>query len=614
MNNLDKLLDELLLPLTVKSNTSVKQKVVATPIYENGDNTSKYNIQCVKACVATTTTTATLPSNAALHFTALLTQITSMPTISEEAKGVITKFAERIHERKKHLYDLDMTMPLTPDVFEHLMTYIHYIGEVLPLFANNREPFVYQLQGNDTVSTIQHTSLIFEYLVSLWSLVSYMYSHLNLDEGAKDDATFKKHMNALEFCIHTMREMHAFASKIEKGQFVYRRFIYRASPSAISSKSIELESIEDTEARQHEKELALLTTYFGGARGIYARLQLFCAKKYEFLISRALFKTGIGDILGGRSSEREEEEEEDDESVMTFVTKENAGHLIAFIDTIVRISQHYGVATKKVSNEESHFHHYTFYRLTYWQCVAHFLKASVDYYQYCKEDRIEYGKHALKRAETIKTTLETFNHLYRNDTAITGAMRYLNRRMTVFFEKVNYHVKTMNNRSSDGVTLVVLDDKIIPDEKPASVFDAQMRLLHQNLIENDSTQLAKQSLSLLYKLKSLYLMKLDGGGGGGGGNTGNEHITEITESIRKTRPDDRINVAVSYERYNWLAHMMEHETVDTNGDRIIVIRDTAKYREALNETKEIIKENLLYDGENETVSPLSNKLSSHLYF
>lgn len=593
MNNIDDFLNELLLPLTDKKQRPAQRQIVKNevPIYENGCDYTQLSLQTISA----------QPQQGAIfNFVALLGQLPSIPSLSEEAKTLLANLSDRLNVCKRHLTESNTGQPIASIVFENTLAYLYYISVLLPVFANNRQPFVYQLSGNKEMPVVQHTSFVFEYLITLWGLVAHMYRHLNLSEAASDPVKYTKCVNSIDFCIHVLREMVAYIGQIEKGTLDYHRFVYRASPTSISntSASADITTNEELESIQREKDVSLVTSYFGGSRGINARLHLFYAKKYELSLVRALHITQITDILGNEDAR------------IPFVTKENASHVVALAGVSLQISQHYGTVVKKIKDEECSTHHYAFYKSTYWQCVAHFLKASVDYYQYLqREDRIEYSKQALKRVETIRTTLESFNYVYRDRPVIIKAMSQLTSRMNAFFDVVNQKVRIMNHRSSDGVTLVAIEETMGDESNKSSVFQEQMKLHHQRLCENDEA--VKQCLALLYKLKKHYnggsrVSPLDT-------NDGNRVIVSPSSLVPSINPDDKITMAVIYERYNWAHYLVEHITTDLNGDALIIIRDVDLALKTLGDVKEKIKENLLNDPENETASTLSNKLSSHLY-
>lgn len=595
MNNIEKLFDELLLPLTSKTTESKAIKLQPiTPIYEKDTSPICHEIQLVSP---------KLTKQSVFNLGALLGQISFVPTLTDSAKTLLQQLSDRMNACKRYIAEAKLTEPLNQQIFEQTMMYLYYIGELLPIIANNREPFIYALPENEEQPFIQHTSLVFEYLVTLWGLISHFYSHMNLVGGAEDDVIYKKHVNGLDFCIHVLREMLTYTTKIENNQLGYHRFIYRPSPSSISNKTIEseTENFNDLEAQQHEKDVSLITTYFGGSRGINARLHLFYAKKYEFSLKRALFKTGIKNLHGN------------DEDLPPLVTKENAGHLVAFAGVALQISQHYVSVTKKITDEQCNLYHYAFFKSIYWQCTADFLKASIDFFQYTqREERIEYGKQALKRAEKIKSCLDSFGHLYYDNKTITDEMAPLKQRMMEFHERVNYLVKIVNHRSSEGVTLVPIEETMADESKNASTYQEQIQQLHQKLCENDESGVVKQSLKILYKLKALYIDKLNGGSALS--DTSNEVINAMPIKQNNITTDDYIKVALSYERYNWLSYLAQNIVTDTNGDRIILIKEIGQILEDLAEVKEAVKENLLRDRDNETSTAISNKLSSHLYF
>lgn len=596
MNNIEKLFDDLLLPLTSKTTETkaIKHQQPISPIYEKDIDPIHHEIQLA---------VPQLTRQSLFNLGGLLGQIPFVPTLTDNAKSLLQQLSDRMNACKKQIAEAKLNEPLNQHLFEQTMMYLYYIGELLPIIANNREPFIYALPGNEKQPFIQHTSLVFEYLVTLWALIAHFYSHMNLVNGAEDEVIYKKHVSGLNFCIHVLREMHTYAIKVEKNLLNYHRFIYRPSPSAISNKTIEKETehFNDTEAQQNEKDVSLIATYFGGSRGINARLNLFYAKKYEFSLKRALFKTGIKDLLGN----------EDD--LPPLVNKENAGHLMAFAGVAIQISQYYVSATKKITDEQCNLYHYAFFKSIYWQCTANFLKASVDFYQYTlQEERIEYGKQALKRAETIKSCLDSFSHLYHDNQIIIKEMSHLKERMMAFFEKVNYLVKNVNHRSSEGITLVPIEETMADESKNVSTYDEQIRELHEKLCEKDESGVVKQSLKVLYKLKTLYMDKLNGGSTLS--NTSNEVINTVPIKQNNVTTEDYIKMAVLYERYNWHSYLLKNLVTDTNGDRIILIKETDLILAGLAEVKETVKENLLRDRENETSTALSNKLSSHLYF
>lgn len=594
MKTIESLFDELLLPLT-KHRDELKKSVKQVPenklIYDNSPvNDTTYLVQTVR------------PQSSAhplFNFTTLLSHIPSFPQLSEESKIVLNRLSDRLNACKRVMIDANVEEPVTEVLFENTFSYLYYIGELLPLFANNKTAFVYRLPGNEELPVIQHTSLVFEYLVTLWGIVSHMFRHLALDD-AKEASVYSNYVAKLDICIHILREMVAYISKVVKHQLTnYRRFVYRPSPTSISnSNSVPQLSNEELEALQHEKDITLIESFFGGIRGITARLHLFYAKKYELSVTRALHSIGITDILG-----REEERAKD---ILILVNKENAGHMLAISGVALQISNHYSIACKKIKDETLGAYHYTYQRSIYWRCVAFFLRAAVDFFQYeQREDRVEYGKQALKRMETIKSTLESFNYDYsRERPQLVKAMSYLTQRMTIFFEIVNQRVKVLNHRNTDGVVLAEIEETIEDESKTESIFSSEMTRKHQILCEKEVSQCVKQSLALLYKLKQHGENKQKGGG-----------VKEPTIVIDYQRDtvEDMIKMAVLYERYNWLDYEVKNITVDTNGDSVVILRDVERLMASHGEAKRKIQENLLKDPTNATSSSLSNKLSSHLY-
>lgn len=587
MNNIEDLFNELLLPLTDKTKkkkgtSHVKpEQIDGAIIFENG-NSDETTLSFRSIIIVAS-------PQPLFNFASLLGQISYVPQLTEEAKTILNELSDRMNECKRVVTEANRAVPITGPIFEKTLAYLYYLTELLPLFANNRLPFVYQLPNE---IKIQHTSLVFEYLVTLWMLVLYIYRHMDLAEGVSDPEKYTKHVNSLDFCIHVLREMATYASQVEKNLLRYHRYVYRTSPKSISNVTIssEVTTSEELEESQHEKDVNLILDYFGGSRGINARLHVFYAKKYELSLSRALHIIHVVDILGNEDVSE------------PFVTIENASHIVALAGVSLQISQHYGTACKKIRDDESSLHRYTFYKSTFWQCVAHFLRASIDFFQYQqREDLIDYSKQALKRAETIKSLIDSFNYVYRERPMMIKAMANITTRMNDFFEMVNQKVKIINHRSADDVTLSLIEETMADESGVSSVYQEQMNLFHKRLCIDDPNQVVKQSLALLYKLKK------------GGASDADKNMTITIPTTTPTNPEDKIAMAVLYERYNWAYYLVKQMTTDMNGDAIICIKDVDFALKTLGDVKEMIKENLLMDRENVTASSLSNKLSSHLY-
>lgn len=594
MNPIEELFNELLLPI-IKKETRIERPPTETLVYENGYDDMAHRIQLVQIQL----------QQPLFNFANLLSHITSLPALSEQSKTLLNSLCERINACKKHMSEANLDQPVSEVVFSNTFAYLYYISELLPIFANNRFPFSYRLVGTSDTPLAQHTSFVFEYLMTLWGFVSHLYRHLDLGgtRCIQEAEVFTKYITSLDLCIHSLREMVTYIDRIKNNQVPYKRFVYRASPTSISNKSISsstkpVETPIDLEELQHEKDIALIQTYFGGSRGINARLHLFYAKKYELSFARALIKAKIEDILG-------------DEDGASFVTKENLGNIIALAGVALQISQHYGTSNRKIKDDQCSLYHYTFHRTLYWQCVANFLRASVDFYQYTqREDRIEYGKQALKRAETIKTGLDSFNYTYRETPRLIKMMSHITTRMNGFFEIVNYKVKTLNHRSSDGVVLAPIEETLGDESKAPSIFQEQMNIQHQALCEKDESQIVKHSLSVLFKMKRLYF---DGSSLPLNAITPDTSITITPTPVDNI--DDKLNMAVLYERYNWFDYFNKKVGIDTNGDKVLVMStdDIDMISNGYEEVKRMVQENLLRDPENTASSSLSNMLSSHLY-
>ena len=598
MDAVEDLFNELLLPLTKKQTRNEKKPIVVkeTPIYENGNDDTTHQIQVIQALLPQQ---QQQQQQQLFNMATLLNHITSVPTLSDEAKSLMNDVSERLNTCKKHIIEANPEQPITKLVFENTLTYLYYISELLPLFANNKTPFTYRLVGNKELPLIQHTSFVFEYLVTLWGLISHIYRHMDLASGTggREQEIYTKYINNLDFCIHALREMVAYIEKMTKNQLVYKRFVYRASPTSISN-SMKVDEVKEDllEEIQREKDLTLIKNYFGGLRGINARLHLFYAKKYELSLEKALHIVGIKDILGNG-----------DESV-PFVTKENAGHIMALTGFSLQISQYYGTAYKKIRDEESGIYHYTCHKSIYWQCVANFLRASIDFYQYTlREDRIEYGKQALKRAEIIKSSLESFNYTYRETPRLIKLMAHLTTRMNSFFEAVNYKVKTVNHRSSEGVVLVSIEETMSDESNTPSTYQEHMTHLHERLCEKDESQLIKHALSLLFRLRRIYVE------GSPKTSSSLDNMTMMSAPSSSKSIEDKLTMVILYERYNWLDYLTKNMSRDANGDEVVLVHDIAMIKDSFAEVRCMIQDNLLKDPDNMTVSTLSNKLSSHLY-
>ena len=599
MNTIDQLFDELLLPFArTKDKQSQQQHPPKTmTIYERAiADDLNYNVQMVRAQVSSSPHGTFYLTNHVAHITPTL------PSLTEPAKEILAGLTERMNACRRQIEMTDLSEPITGTVFQVTLDYLYYLSELLPLFANNRTPFTYQLIGDDASkeqnATIQHTSLVFEYLVTLWGLASHIYRHLNVDQvDVTSVEIYTKHLNSLNFCIHVIREMLAYVTKLTKNQLSYKRFVYRVSPTSISNSGTATAAThtrEELEEIQRNKDIALVTMYFGGTRGVRARLHLFYAKKYELSMRRALAIMGITDMLG-----------ECGENGTLVTSTETASHFMALSSLALQISQHYGTACKKIRDEEYAAHHYAFHRSVYWLCVANYLRASVDFYQYVqRDDRIVYGTQALKRTEIIKTTLDSFLFASRSRPHVIVAMQPLVTCIEQFVNTVAYRVKTLGYRDSTGVTLEPIEETIVDEAATPSIYEQQMALQHKRLCEDDSTQAVKRALDLLYSLKRMHTTTM---------TTTKGINTDSTVSMAPrigASIEDQLYMVVLYERYNWLNLLVKNKTTDGEGDEVIMLRNVSEVCDAMSEVKMAIQENLL---KNPVSSSLSNKLSSHLY-
>lgn len=577
MNDIENLLTELIEPIKratrPNETTATKPQIYSCPVYEADEFPIRdvYRLNTITIRKLTLNLHGLLLAGPQQH-------------ITPDEKHLIDALSERLNVLRNKLCTGEMDESKLDDALQ----YLYYVGNMEPIFANNKSPFVYIKK--ETHDQASHASFGFEYMMIMWFIVSRLYTINDQIRHDIDDAEpYERYMVTLNFCIDVVRDMIKYANTEHKS-----RIINRPSPSFMSNTTIMASpsSQDDDDTWQLDEERECLATYFGGLGGIKARLHILYAKKYEAMFYVGAKQVGVSyDYFMGTSTNNDD--------LSDMVTSENESQLVDLAGAANQISRHYMNAWRKM-DESTGTYHYALYKYHYWQLMAAYIKACVDFSR--DDHNPGPGQQALKRMEEARVAITFMDDQFDENFHIT--VRQTREKVTgiieKFYQRVFSSVTGVQHRITDGIVLIDIADSIDEGDEQGSDYNTKMTDIHRRLCIDESSQVLKKSLDLLYRFKR------------GGNHFDTEKDVDDVVVVEYDK-ESYIKMALSHERRNWARYLLSNLTEDRNGTQFIVIKDVGRITAMENEVDAIIIQNdenwySLLGSTEAGISEINNKL------
>ena len=503
----------------------------------------------------------------------LMNQLEPGRELSPNDQSQLDALSEKMRDLRKTI--VGSKGPIDQEFMETLLSYLYYMGNLLPVMANTRLPFVYNVEGGNTAS---HSSLQFEYLMLMWLLTSRLYTHNEaiLSQIEENDALFEKYMATLDFCIDMTTEM-AKKCGSSFGAMSTGRLVFQHSPTSLSSSQpFYLPDHERSEELQQQQEYDCFTACFGHVKGIKARRHIFYAKKYEACLRVALRRLSLGALLEERPYDALCVENESDVADLANMTNQ--------------IERHYRQANNQMNHLESYGYAYTTYRAFYWQMNTALIKGALDLYGHNKDTMLgTLGKQALKRMEEARDAIDLFHAETKGfpyDETLKQTLKQLEQRVIQFHQRVYDQVTVSESRTAKDVTLLELEEAIVENAREETTdFSQKMQLLHASLCDDS----LKRTIGALYRFKKNLLMQQDVGMGVSYDAVDNDTAMEYRDS------QSYIKTCVSHERLLWVDYLLRNTTRDRLKRPVLILGE--QMIERLTTERDAIREIIAYNNE-----------------
>ena len=540
--------------------------------------------------------------------------------VSKSETATLVAYGRTLSDQKQRIVSHG-TGPADTNLVIHTLQYLVHLTQMLPLMSGLATPFAFRVQrqqsdegrDDDTVPRslvrIEEHSLQFEYLMTLWFLVSRLYSDCDgvsrqtADRiGAETPTEFHNRIGGLSLCIdiarHTL-DFVAASSEVNDPP----RLVYVKSPQSISNAyRPERISPATMERNQQERDAALIAHYFGGRGGIEGRLALLSAKKYEFYFVRIQNSIGLLTPL---------------DHTMHGLTRDNPQRTLDVCDLASlawQIGTHYANARRACSDQAGCASvaclAYLRYRRIYWKALALMLRASVDYYLYGTGGDADLDRWALARLEEARKLVTDFTSqttvVY--STVVVEQMQTLRQGVEALYYVVYQDTTTLRFRVSKGVVPSKMTP-LIPEKQDTTLF-MQTLTRARSEMSVDDTAIMEAAYSVLQSKQRQNTNNTsdneldDYSEEGGGGGYGYE-LEDVDEA--------RLQLAVYYERQRWIDYLLKNVRTDRKGNRLIVIKDLSRVMQSRDELDRIQAESvteleLLLPHTQAASSVISNRL------